>query len=275
MAIVQPDNVDVQLDVQEDNSCGLVVANFESMTNDAPDAASRYRRTDGGVCLRSCVQDANDRKDANDRRHSVRCLQRRREGSTGRAVARLHCRCESVHQQTRLRDEWTVEFSSHKEDDLLGGAFLLPLVPSHTDLYAVQVPDAVVLNIYIVDLPAPTAGVPYARVAAVNAAGLGATSISSPSSVQPVHPSKQLPGKPADVKIQTVSPTELRVEWEMPSLNGGLPVHSYKVEWDSHDMTPSLIVPTVPRRFLRQQSNPSQMFGSSLPVWKCGTLCCP
>jgi hypothetical protein len=222
MAIVQPDNVDVQLDVQEDNSCGC--ANFESSTNDATDAVNIEVQTVefafAPVYKMQTTADIPFDASSEDMKAALEELS-------------LVCTVDVSRSTNRHGYEWIVEFSSHKEDDVLGGALLLPLVPSHTDLHAVQVPDAVVLNMYIVDLPAPKAGVPfYARVAAVNAAGLGTTSISSPSSVQP---SNQLPGRPADVKIQTVSPTELLVEWEMPSLNGGLPVHSYKVEWDSHD----------------------------------------
>ncbi len=143
----------------------------------------------------------------------------------------LVCTVDVSRSVYRHGFEWIVEFSASKEDEFLGGVLLPPLVPTYTALHAVQVPRVVVSNMYKVTLPAQKAGLLYyVKVSAANAAGEGASSVSSPSSVRPLN---QLPGRPADVVLRTVSPTELLVEWGIPKLDGGLRIHSYKVEWDS------------------------------------------
>ena len=82
-----------------------------------------------------------------------------------------------------------------------------------------------------VTLPTPKQGVSYsASAVATNAHGQsGPWQGTSPVALQSA---PQLPSAPEGVVVDSISATELSVEWAEPAESGGAPVTLYRVEWD-------------------------------------------
>jgi len=82
-----------------------------------------------------------------------------------------------------------------------------------------------------------TNGLPYyVTVRAINDQGLGSSAVPSPARLAPV----AAPGAPLKVEILPLSDLSLKVVWAAPLDNGGMPIVTYRVEWDTAEGFPSI-----------------------------------
>ena len=108
---------------------------------------------------------------------------------------------------------------------------LLPMSINGDSMEAHIDPAISIVGLQHVSVPSITLGIPhYVRIAAVNSFGIGPYAASNPSSVEP---SLQTPSASNLVYAQAISNTEILVQWEAPTEDGGSPVTHYKVEYDT------------------------------------------
>lgn len=132
------------------------------------------------------------------------------------------CKVEVARYVDENGYSWDVSFSSSQEEKLsANGAGLKALVA----------PYVTVVGLQEVKTPVLLTGIPYfVRMSAKNNFGTGLHSASNPLSMQP---STQPPGLPREFFVEALSDSEMLVQWESPSDDGGEPVTHYWVECDT------------------------------------------
>ena len=132
--------------------------------------------------------------------------------------------------------QWTVTFTQHSGDVKLMGSNdnnLSNGLAEHDRHVWNQDASVEIVSVgtYVIeDLPSGTEIA--ATVSAFNNLGYGSAVSSNPTTLvaRDVEPEA-----PTQLSVMSASSTEMLVQWEAPSRNGGSPVTYYKVEWDTNE----------------------------------------
>jgi len=140
----------------------------------------------------------------------------------------LACKVDVTRSINGNGYSWDVTFGTTNSDN---EALLLPMTINGESMEAYIDPTISVVGLQQVTVPSIASGIPhYVRIAAVNSFGTGPHAASNPSSVEP---SLQTPSASNRIHAQAISNTEVLVQWEAPTEDGGSPVTHYKVEYDT------------------------------------------
>ena len=146
----------------------------------------------------------------------------------------LTCKVEVERSMDGNGYSWDVTFAStrdEQEDGPHSDLFLLPMTINGENMEAHVDPSISIVGLQHVAVPSIASGIPhYVRIAAVNSFGMGPYVSSNPSSVEP---SLQTPSASNHIYAQAISNTEVLVQWEAPTEDGGSPVTHYKVDYDT------------------------------------------
>ncbi|KAL9181119.1 hypothetical protein ACHAXT_009924 [Thalassiosira profunda] len=138
------------------------------------------------------------------------------------------CTVDVSREINRHGFSWDVTFVECDADT--PASRLLPISANGANLQAVIDPGVSVVDVLNVNVPTDTGGQPiFARVAAVNSFGTGLFAQSNPRAVEV---SPQPPSEPVDVFAESISDTEIVVQWNPPLEDGGRSITHYKVEYD-------------------------------------------